>query len=121
MIKAALLGLALALVVAIGAPAPTAQAAATKSAGIVIIHHKVADFAKWLPAFKADKPNQVAAGLTAPHVYHTADDPNDVVITFTMADIDKAKAFATSDKLKTTMQNAGVIGAPDIMYLVPAK
>jgi hypothetical protein len=99
----------------------SAKTAAAKSVGIEIVHHKVADFAKWLAAFKADKANQVAAGLTAPHVYHSADDPNDVVITFKMADIAKAKAFAASDQLKTTMQNAGVVGAPDISYLVPAK
>ena len=93
---------------------------AAHAAGMMIIHHKVANYAKWRPVFNADKPDQKAAGLTDPRVYQAVGDPNDLTITFDMADPARAKAFATAPKLKLVMKNAGVIGKPEISYLAPA-
>ena len=126
MFKAIVLSLVLAFVVGLGALTSGAHAMASlgfgpKAAGTLVVHHKVEDFAKWLPVFKADKPNQEAAGLTNPRVLQSMDDPNDIVILFDLGDAAKAKAFATSDALKQTMQSAGVIGAPEIMYLTTSK
>ena len=73
---------------------------AAQAAGLMVVHHEVANYAMWRPAFDADVPNQLAAGLTNGHVYQSADDPNNVTIIFDMADVAKAKAFATSDALK---------------------
>jgi hypothetical protein len=95
--------------------------ASASAAGMMVIHHKVADFAKWRPAFDGDKTHQEAAGLTNPHVYQAVDNPNDVTITFDMADAAKAKAFGTSKELKTVMSKAGVKGKPEVLFLNPAS
>ena len=87
------------------------------AAGVVIVHHKVANYAKWRPFFDADKANQLAAGLTNPRVYRSPKNPNDLTIIFDMADMTKARAFAKSPKMKDTMAKAGVLGSPTIKYL----
>ena len=95
-------------------------AAAAGAADMMVVHHTVANYAKWRPVFDADKTNQVAAGLTDPHVYQSVGDPNNLTITFDMADATKAKAFATSKTLMATMKKAGVVGKPEVLFLVPA-
>lgn len=91
-----------------------------EAGSMMIIQHQVANYAKWKPAFNADKPNQEAAGLTNPHVYRAVGNANEITVTFDMADPAEAKAFATSPKLKSAMTKAGVIGKPEISYLQPA-
>ena len=95
-------------------------AGVAQAAGVMIVHHKVADYAKWRPGFDGDKANQEAAGLTNPHVYQSVGDPNNITITFDMADAAKAKAFGTSKALKATMTKLGVKGKPELFYLEPA-
>ena len=90
---------------------------AAQAAGMMIVHHVVADYAKWRPGFDNDKSNQEAAGLTNPHVYQSVDNSKDITITFDMADAAKAKAFATSKTLKATMTKLGVKGKPQISFL----
>jgi len=90
---------------------------AAQAAGLMIVQHTVADYAKWRPGFDGDKANQEAAGLTNPRVYQAVDNPNEITITFDMADAAKAKTFATSDALKTTMTKLGVKGKPQISFL----
>ena len=96
-------------------------AGAAQAAGMMVIHHKVADYAKWRPLFDGDKANQEAAGLTNPHVFQDVGSPNTVTITFDMADAAKAKAFGGSKELKATMTKAGVKGKPEVFYLDTAK
>jgi len=103
-----------------GALALGLMTGAANAAGLFIIHHHVADYAKWKPVFDADKSNQEASGLTDAHVYRAADDANDITITFAMADAAKAKAFASAPGLKDKMMKAGVEGKPDFSYLEPA-
>jgi hypothetical protein len=103
-----------------GPPPPKAMAPAPVISGILVVHHHVADYAKWRPVFDGDKANQETVGLTNPHVY-MGKNANDVYITFDMADEAKAKGRATSKELRETMKNAGVMGKPDVMYLTPEK
>ena len=93
---------------------------AVHAAGMMVVRHTVSDYAKWRPGFDGDKSNQEAAGLTNPHVYQSVDNAKDITITFDMADPAKAKAFATSKALKTTMSKLGVKGKPQISFLNPA-
>lgn len=83
----------------------------------MMIRHKVADFAKWKPAFEDHRPAREAAGLTDLHLWRNADDPNEVVGVFDVSDVGKAKEFAASPDLKERMQSAGVVGPPDILFL----
>ncbi len=95
-------------------------AGAANAAGLLIIHHKVADYARWRPVFDRDRANLQAAGLTNGRVYRSTDDPNDVTVVLDMADAAKAKAYTQSDKLRQTMIGAGVQGQPEALFLDPA-
>jgi len=83
---------------------------------IMAIHHKVADYMKWRPAYEAHEQARVAAGVTNGKVYQSKDDPNDVVILFDVADAAKAKSFSQSQDLKSRMQASGVIGQPEVLF-----
>lgn len=85
--------------------------------GMLVIHHRVKDFATWKPAYDRHASKRKAAGLTRDHVLQSVDDPNDVTIVMDFADLAKAKAFGASGDLKTVMKAAGVIGKPEILIL----
>ena len=113
MAKAILAGLVVALLTVAGAGVANA-------ADVFVIHHKVADYAKWRPFFDGDKANQQAAGLTNPRVYRSLASANDITIVFDMADAAKAKSFTASKALKATMTKAGVVGKPTFAFLESA-
>jgi hypothetical protein len=89
--------------------------------GTMMIHQKVADYAKWRVVYDADQANRSAAGLTNCKVLSSMDDANDVMVSCNMSDLAKAKAFASSKTLADAMTRAGVVGKPDIMYLTSPK
>jgi heme-degrading monooxygenase HmoA len=83
----------------------------------MLIRHRVADFAKWKPVYDAHASAREKAGLKEIHLLRNLDDPNEVILLFSVEDIDKAKAFAASDDLRTAMQRAGVSDKPDVYFL----
>ena len=78
--------------------------------GMMMIHNRVADYGKWRPVYDADQSNREAAGLTNCQVHQSMENANDVLIACDMADMNKAKAFASSTTLRDTMKKAGVMG-----------
>ncbi|MEO6455660.1 MAG: hypothetical protein ABIN97_16385 [Ginsengibacter sp.] len=82
----------------------------------MLIKHKVANFAKWMPAYEADDSARVAYGLHNFVVSRGTKDSNMVMIALHMDDTAKAKQFSMMPQLKATMQRAGVMGAPTITY-----
>ncbi len=87
---------------------------------LMIVRHKVKDFAVWKTAFDSHKSAQASAGLSNPRVFRSADDPNEIVVLFDAQDIAKAKAFGAAADLKASMMAAGVIDKPDAYFLNPA-
>ena len=85
--------------------------------GMLIVRHKVKDYAKWRPVFDAHVQKQKAAGLSHPRVMRSADDKNELVIMFDDMDTKKAREFAASEDLKETMMKAGVSDKPTIYFL----
>jgi hypothetical protein len=83
----------------------------------LIIRHKVKDFTAWNAVFQAHEAARVAAGLTRPRLFRSADDPAEVVILFDVADIATAKAVAGSAELQAAMMAAGVMDKPDAYFL----
>lgn len=95
-----------------------ASASAAPMAGpLLVIHHKVADYAKWRPAYDADQPARTAAGLTNCTVRSAVGDANDVFIACQMADVAKARAFTAAPRLAAKMKGAGVVGKPEFHFL----
>ncbi|MDP4262929.1 MAG: hypothetical protein Q8941_10385 [Bacteroidota bacterium] len=95
-------------------PATTAPA---KPADLMVIQHKVANYAKWKPFYDGHDSARKANGLSNYVIARGIDDSNMVLIALKMSDIDKAKAMGGSQELKDRMKKAGVIGAPTISYV----
>lgn len=104
-----------AAVLSLAAAASTSAAAA--GSPLLVIHHKVADYAKWRPAYDADQPARTAAGLTNCQVRSRVSDANDIFIACQMADAAKARAFTTAPRLAAKMKGAGVLGKPEFDFL----
>jgi len=88
--------------------------------GVLIIHHKVADFTTWKPVYDGHDAIRKGAGLTKGHVFRGVSDPNMVTIILEFADRAKAEAFSASDNLKNAMKAAGVVGKPEIHMMTRA-
>jgi hypothetical protein len=84
---------------------------------LLVVQHKVHDYAAWRSAFDAHESSRTGASITNGRVYRRAEDPNDLVLLFDVADVAKARTWAAGEDLKTAMQNAGVLGAPMITFV----
>jgi hypothetical protein len=82
----------------------------------VIFRTKVADYARWKPIFDADGANRQAGGSKGGQLFRSADDPNEVVMLFEW-DLEKARQFSQSEELRAKMQEAVVLGPPDVYFL----
>lgn len=88
-----------------------------KPSDILIIMHKVANFAKWRPVFEANDSMQKTFGLHNYVLARGAKDSNMVMVVIKIDDVAKAKEFTQSADLKTKMKAAGVMGAPVFSYV----
>ena len=82
--------------------------------------HPVTDYATWRKAYDDFEGERRTMGVTGAAVFQSVDDPNDVTIWHDFNTVEAAHAFASSDRLKTVMQNAGVAGPPTIWYTTAA-
>ncbi len=83
----------------------------------LLVRHKVADFAKWKPVYDGHRAARQNAGLREKNLLRSIDNPNEVVLLFEAEDLKRAQVFAESSDLREAMQNAGVVGKPDILFL----
>lgn len=83
----------------------------------LLVRHKVSDFDKWKMVYDGHLSAREKAGLTEKHLFHNAEDPNEVVLLFSVEDFDKAKAFNASDDLRQAMEKAGVSDKRDVYFL----
>jgi hypothetical protein len=89
----------------------------TKAMNYIMIRHKVADFAKWKPVYDAHASARNGAGLKEERLLRNSENPNEVILLFSVQDLNNAKQFAASDDLRQRMQQAGVNDKPDIYFL----
>jgi hypothetical protein len=90
----------------------------TTPVNMVVITHKVSNFAKWLPAYEAHDSARLANGLHNYVIGRGAMDSNMVMVVLKPDDMAKAKAFSKDPGLKVAMQKGGVIGAATISLQV---
>jgi len=83
----------------------------------MLIRHKVADFAKWKQVYDEHASARQSAGLKELHLLRNTENPNEVILLFSVQDLNKAKTFAGSDDLRQAMQKAGVSDKPDVYFL----
>jgi len=72
------------------------------------VRHEVTDYAAWRKVYNGFDVTRRKMGVTAQAVYRSVDNPNEVTVTHDFRSVDKAKAFAASTALKSTMEKAGV-------------
>ena len=82
----------------------------------VMVKQKVVDYARWKTIFDADDANREIGGSKGGQLFRSADDPNEVVMLFEW-DLEQARQFSQSEALRAKMQEAGVLGPPEIYFL----
>ena len=76
--------------------------------------HRVADFAKWKPAYDGHDSARLADGLHNYVIARGMQDSNMVLVALKADDVTKAKAFAKDPGLKAAMKKGGVTSAPSV-------
>ena len=84
----------------------------------LFVRHKVEDFGTWKKAYDAFDTERKTMGVTGHGVYQLEGNPNDVTVFHKFANMNAAKTFANSDRLKEIMKGAGVVGKPDMWFTV---
>ncbi len=84
---------------------------------IVLVRHKVADFGRWKQVFDGNFGIRHGAGELSCRIFHAHDNGTDLTLLFEWETLEKARAFFASEPLKSGMQQAGVVGSPEIVYL----
>ncbi len=82
----------------------------------MFIKHGVADYAKWKSAFDEHEAMRRENGTTGHSLHRDADDPNVIIAVLRVSDLNRAKEFASSEELRSTMERAGVQGPPEIWF-----
>ena len=87
---------------------------------VLFVRHKVRDFGAWKSAYNEFDAERKTMGVKRHGVFQAEDNPNEVTIYHEFDDMDKAKSFVGSARLKEVMENAGVEGPPDMWFTTKA-
>lgn len=89
----------------------------TTPQAMMMVMHKVTDYAKWKAAYDSHDSMRLAFGIHSYVIGRGFNDSNMLLVAVKADDMNKAKAFAKDPGLKKAMQQGGVIGAPSISFL----
>jgi len=84
----------------------------------LLVRHRVADFFRWKAIFHSYAKAQRQAGLRALHIWRNVDESNEVFVLLEVADLKKAKDFVTSPDVPNAQNTSGVLGQPDVYFLM---
>jgi hypothetical protein len=88
-----------------------------KSGDFAEVWHNVKDFDAWLKAYDGEGlTTRANDGLEDGVLARGIDDPNFVLLVFRITDLEKAKAAMNNPARQKLMQEAGVIGKPEIFF-----
>ena len=82
----------------------------------LIMNFKIKDYIQWVNTFDAGQKLRADAGLMDVLIAKDVEQPLKIQVVLDITDLNKAKAFMTSEILKEEMKSAGVIGKPDVEY-----
>jgi uncharacterized protein (DUF1330 family) len=82
----------------------------------VVVDHKVKEYAKWKPAFDDHSSARRKLGSKGGLLFRVSGEPNHLVVLLEFDKKENATTFYESDDLKKVMQDAGVIGKPDVIF-----
>lgn len=95
---------------------PEVNTIVTTPVSMMVVKHKVSNFAKWKDSYEAHDSARLANDIHNYVLGRGLQDSNMVLVALKVDDIAKAKAFGKDPYLKKAMQKAGVTGAPVISY-----
>ena len=95
---------------------PPASTVITTPQNMLVVTHKVKDFAKWQVSYDGHDSLRLANGIHNYVIGRGFNDSNMVMVAVKADDMDKAKAFAKDPSLKAAMQKGGVTGAPEMFF-----
>ncbi len=84
---------------------------------IMIIQHKVKDYAEWKKIFDSAIGLRKAGGEISAQVLRDASDSNSLTIINRWDSMENAQKFANSPDLQAAMEKSGVIGMPIVHFL----
>jgi hypothetical protein len=86
----------------------------------VIVSHECKDFSEWRKAFDAHEEVRAKAGFKISGVYQCVEDSNYVVLLGEAPDAETIASFMANPELKERMEQAGVVGKPEVTVLKKA-
>jgi hypothetical protein len=85
----------------------------------MFVRHSVSDFGTWKRSYDAFDRARREMGVAGDGVYQSIDDPLDVTIWHDFSSLRNAQNFARSQRLASAMEDAGVVGEPNIWFTTP--
>lgn len=82
----------------------------------LFVRHDVKDFGAWKAAYDAFDSERKTMGVTGHGVFQADGNPNEVTVFHEFDNMDAAKKFTGSARLKEVMEGAGVVGSPVIWF-----
>jgi hypothetical protein len=89
----------------------------TTPQSMMVVTHKVKDFAKWKASYDEHDSMRLANGIHSYVIGRGMQDSNMVLVAVKTDDMEKAKAFAKDPNLKKAMEKGGVTGTPSISFV----
>ena len=83
----------------------------------LLIRHKVKDYPVWKKVFDDFIETRRASGEKSWQVWHTHDDPNNLILLFKWDSLENARAFMIKPELQETMAKAGVVNLPEAFFI----
>jgi hypothetical protein len=82
----------------------------------LFVRHSVKDFGAWKAAYDAFDAERQTMGVKGHGVFQVDGSANEVTVYHEFDNMDSAKSFVDSPRLKEVMEAAGVVGAPDMWF-----
>ena len=84
---------------------------------LMVVRHRVRNYGDWKKAFDAHLDQCREAGLKRGWVYRNADDPYELIVSFEVENLGRAREFFKSPSLREAMERAGVADQPTVYFL----
>jgi heme-degrading monooxygenase HmoA len=88
---------------------------------LVLIRHKVANYAKWKRAVHRFAKFRKVSGEKCFKVFRASDSPNDLTVLCRWSTPAKMKKFMKSIELRQAMKEAGVVSRPEVRFFSAAE
>ena len=80
----------------------------------MFVRHSVADYDAWKAGYDAFDETRTGLGASGHDVFRTVGNENEVTAWHDFETREAAEAFVASSELRTAMEGAGVVGAPQV-------